>query len=60
MTDYVTRVLAFVRAKLRAREASSFYDFWKITLICDFTAFYSFLAQANPFLKMWLVSLGVL
>ena len=38
---YVTTVLAIVRTELRAQEASSFCDFWKITS-CDFTLFYSF------------------
>ena len=40
------RILAFVRADLRAREVSSFCDFWKITF-CDFTLFYYFLTKAN-------------
>ena len=31
MTGYVTSVLAVVRAKLRAREASSFIDFRQMT-----------------------------
>ena len=44
---YVTAVLAIVRScKLRAQEASSFCDFWKMTS-CNFTLFYSFLTQAN-------------
>ena len=46
MAGYVTGVLAFVRTELRALEASSFSDFWKVTS-CDFTAFYSFLTGAN-------------
>ena len=41
---YVTAVLAIVRTELRAREASSFCDFWKMTF-CDFTLFYSFFIQ---------------
>ena len=32
--------------ELRAREASSFCDFWNMTS-CDFTLFYSFFTQAN-------------
>ena len=48
---YVTAVLAIVRTELRAREASSFCDFWKITS-CDFTLFCSFLTQANVFLDV--------
>ena len=40
-TGYVTAVLAIVRTELRAREASSFCDFWKLTS-CD-----SFFIQAN-------------
>ena len=43
---YVTTRLAIVRTELRAREASSFCDFWKMTS-CDFTLFYSFLKEAN-------------
>ena len=42
---YVTAVLAIVCTELRAREASSFCDFWQMTS-CDFTLFYSFLTQA--------------
>ena len=36
---YVTAVLAIVRTELRAWEASSFCDFWKVTT-CGFTLFY--------------------
>ena len=43
---YVTAVLAIVRTELRAREASSFCDFWKMTF-CDFTYFIIFLTKAN-------------
>ena len=43
---YVTTVLAIVRTKIRAREASSFCDFWKITS-SDFTLFYSFLDSSK-------------
>ena len=43
---YVTAVLAIVCNELRAREASSFCDFWKITS-CDFTLFHSVLTQSN-------------
>ena len=39
-------VLAIVRTKLCAREASSFWDFWKVTS-CDFTLVYSFLTHSN-------------
>ena len=46
MAGYVTVILAFVRAALSAREASSFCDFWKMTSY-NFTAFYSFLTKAN-------------
>ena len=42
----VTAVLAIVHTELRAREASSFCDFWNTTS-CDFTLFYYFLTQAN-------------
>ena len=38
---YITAVLAVVHTELRAREASSFCDFWKITSY-DLTLFYSF------------------
>ena len=37
MMGYVTTALAFISGVHRAREASSFCDFWKITF-CDFTA----------------------
>ena len=40
------RILAIVRTELRAREASSFCDFWNMAS-CDFTLFYSFLIHAN-------------
>ena len=43
---YVTAVLAIVLTELRAREASSFCDFWNLTS-GDFTLFYSFSTQAN-------------
>ena len=43
---YVTAVLAIVRTELRAWEASSFCDFWKITF-CDFTFLNYFLTKAN-------------
>ena len=46
MAGYVTAVVAFVYSKLPAREASSFFDFWKITS-CDFTAFFSFLTETK-------------
>ena len=45
---YVTTGLAIVRTELRAREASSFCDIWKMTS-CDFTLFYSFLNESNIF-----------
>ena len=53
---YVTAVLAIVRAELRAREASNFCDFWKMTS-CDFTLFYSFFFNSSIrlFFEMWLV-----
>ena len=41
-------VLSTVRTELRAREASRFCEFWKITS-CDSTLFYSFFTQANVF-----------
>ena len=44
MAGYVTAAPAFVNAKLEAREASSFSDFWKMTSL-DFTAFFSILTQ---------------
>ena len=43
---FVTAALAIVRTELRAWEASSFCDFWKITF-CDVTLFYSLLTKAN-------------
>ena len=46
MADYVTAVLAFVRGELPAQETSNFCDFFKLTS-CNFTTFFSFLAQAN-------------
>ena len=49
MAGYVTTVVAFVRAKLRAREASSFCDFWKMTTIS--THFTPFLLMQTVFLK---------
>ena len=61
VVGYVTPVLAFVRAELRARKGSSFCDFWKITS-CDFTSFYSILPPAKVFLNekvMFLLMLGV-
>ena len=54
-TGHVTTVLAIVHAKLRALEASSFCDFWKITS-CDFTLFYSFFFNSSKcFFEMCLV-----
>ena len=38
---HVTAVQVIVHTELHAREASSCYDFWKMTS-CDFTLFYSF------------------
>ena len=43
---YVTAELAIVHAELRAWEATTFCDFWKMTS-SDFTLFYSVLTQAN-------------
>ena len=52
---YVTAALAIVHTQLRAREASGFCDFWKMTS-CKFTLISSYLTQANIiFLKMCLV-----
>ena len=45
---HVTAALAIVHTELRAREASGFCDFWKMTS-CEFTLIYSFLTQANIF-----------
>ena len=45
---YVTAILAIVRTELRARKASSFCDFWKITS-CNFTLFFFFFFHANNF-----------
>ena len=49
MAGYVTAVLAFFRAELRAPEASSFHDFFIIITSWHLSAFYSFLTQANFF-----------
>ena len=46
MVGYVTAVMALFCCEFPAREASSFCDFYKMTS-CDFTAFFSFLTQAN-------------
>ena len=43
---YVTAILTFVPTELRAREASSFCEFWKMTS-CDFTLIYSFFTHTN-------------
>ena len=51
---YVTSVLAIVRTELRAREPSSFCDFWKITC-CDFTLFILFDSSKRKMFKMCLV-----
>ena len=47
MAGYVTAILAFVRAEIRAQEVSNFCDILFLMTSCDFTAFYSFLTQAN-------------
>ena len=51
-----TKEPLFITSKFHAQEASSSWDFWKITS-CDFTLiFYSFLTQSNIcFLKMCLI-----
>ena len=46
MTALVNAVRAIVCFKLPAREASSFWDFWKLTS-CDFIAFISSLIEVN-------------
>ena len=43
---YVTAVQAIVLTELRALEASSFCDFWKMTS-CNLNIFYSFLTHSN-------------
>ena len=49
---YVTAEPVFVSGKLPAREASSIWDFWKITF-CNFTAFSPFwLRQTFVFLDV--------
>ena len=45
---YVSTGLVIVCPELRARKASSFCDFWKLTF-CDFTLFYSSLTQTFVF-----------
>ena len=44
MAGYLTTVPAFVCIELPAREASSFCDFFKLTL-CNFTTYFSFLTD---------------
>ena len=54
-TGYVTAILAIVRAELRAREASSFCDFWKMTS-CNFTFIFLFFdSMKRLFFEMCLV-----
>ena len=46
MAGYVNTVRAIVCSELPAREASNFWDFWKLTF-CDFIPFLSYLIELN-------------